>query len=91
MGRQKIKYSEIMALGFTETKVDDPVYFNDHGFAYCIITKDLTDKVYLDWAKETQSCLMVRTDGDCNVKATLPIRDLAHLKEIVNFFSDESI
>lgn len=92
MEQEKIKYSEVIALGFTEDDMQsDEVYFNEYGYNYCIITKELTKKIYLDWAKETQLCEMVRIDNTkhCNVKAELPIRNLEHLKEIINFFSDE--
>lgn len=91
MKQEKIKYSEVIALGFTEEVHSDKVYFNEYGFDYCTITKDLTKKIYLDWAKETQLCKMVRIDSPkhCNIKAELPIWNLEHLKEIINFFSDE--
>lgn len=91
MEQEKIKYSEIIALGFTEDMQSDEVYFNEYGFDYCIITKELTKTIHLDWAKETQLCKMVRVDSPKtgNVKAELPIRNLEHLKEIINFFSDE--
>ena len=90
MKQDRIKYSEIMALGFTEEVIEDRIYFDEYGFDYCIITKDLTKKIFLDWAKETQLCKMVRIDSPkhCNIKAELPIRDLEHLKEIINFFTD---
>lgn len=91
MKQEKIKYSEVIALGFTEDMQSDEVYFNEYGFDYCIITKELTKTIHLDWAKETQLCKMVRVDSPKtgNVKAELPIRNLEHLKEIINFFSDE--
>jgi len=91
MKQEKIKYCEVIALGFTEEVQSDRVYYNQYGFDYCIITKELTKKIYLDWAKETQLCKMVRIDGPKhgNIKAKLPIRNLEHLKEIINFFSDD--
>ncbi len=90
MEQEKIEYSEIMALGFTEDMQSDRVYLDEYGFDYCIITKDLTKKIYLEWAKETQLCKMARIDSPkhCNIKAEMLIRNLEHLKEIVNFFSD---
>lgn len=91
MKQEKIKYREIIALGFREDVQNDQVYFEEYGFDYCIITKELTKKIYLEWAKETQLCKMVRIDNPkhCNIKAELPIRNLEHLKEIIKFFSDE--
>ena len=91
MEQEKIKYSEILALGFIESIQSDKVYFDQFGFDYCIITKELTDVIYLDWAKETQLCKMVRVDSkeNGNIKAQLLIRNMEHLREMLDFFSDE--
>lgn len=88
MEQEKIKYHDIMALGFNEDVQSDAVYESEHGYKYCIITKQLTKKIYLDWEKSTKLCEMVRLDkpisGDIGAK--LPIRNLEHLKEMINFF-----
>ena len=91
MEQEKINYDEIISLGFTEELSEDKSYFAEHGFDYVIITKDLTKKIYLDWAKETKLCEMVRLDSpnSGNVVKRMPIRNLEHLKELVNFFSNE--
>lgn len=89
MEQEKIKYSDIMSLGFTEEPQNDDVYFDKHGFRWCIITKKLTKRVYLNWNKENQLCSMIRINKYHDIKARLPIRNLAHLKEIVDFFSDK--
>jgi len=91
MEQEKINYDKIMALGFTEEVNSDSVYEAEHGYSYCIITKQLTKKIYLDWQKDTKLCKMVRLSkpktGD--IGAELPIKNLDHLKEMINFFSDE--
>ena len=91
MEQEKINYDKIMALGFTEDIQSDSVYEAKHGYTYCIINKQLTNKIYLDWEKETKLCKMVRLSkpktGD--IGAELPIKNLEHLKEMINFFSDE--
>lgn len=89
MKQEKIQYHEIMNLKFKEEFASDSVYFNEYGFEYCIITKALTKKIYIQWAKETQLCDMVRIDKDGNVKSKMQIKDFTHLKEIIDFFSDE--
>jgi hypothetical protein len=91
MTQQKIKYSDIMALGFSEEEQHDPQYFKQYGYAYCIITLKLTKLIYLDWAKETQLCEMVRLKDtkECDIARRMPIRDLQHLKEMVGFFVGE--
>ena len=93
MDNKKIKYRDIMNLGFTEQICTDQVYFDQFGFDYCHITKDLTKKIYLDWEKETQLCKMVRVDtqkDDGVIKKQMAIRNIDHLREIVDFFSDEN-
>ena len=91
MKQEKIDYCEIMALGFTEEKQYDSCYFNTYGFEYAIIEKKLTDKIYLDWEKESRTCKLIRIDSqeDCNIMAEKSIKDLKHLKEIINFFLSE--
>lgn len=90
MTQEKINYDEIMALGFTEDVQSDKCYEAEHGYAYCIITLQVSKKIYFDWAKETKLCKMVRLSkpktGD--IGNEMPIKNLEHLKELINFFSD---
>ena len=91
MTQEKINYDKIMALGFSEEVQHDSVYEAQHGYSWCIITKQLTKKIYLDWQKDTKLCKMVRLSkpktGD--IGAQLPIKNIDHLKEMINFFSNE--
>ena len=91
MTQEKINYDKIIALGFTVEVNNDSVYESEHGYSYCIITKQLTKKIYLDWAKETKLCKMVRLSkpktGD--IGAELPIKNIEHLKEMIDFYTDK--
>ena len=91
MIQEKIDYDKIMALGFNEQVASDSCYEAEHGYAYCIITKNLTKKIYLDWQKDTKLCKMVRIDSPKtgNVKAETPIMNLEQIKTLINFFSNE--
>ena len=90
--QEEIKYHEIMSLGFKEEFCYDEVYFRENGFQYAIITLKLTKNIYIDWDKRTQLAEMIRLDKDyVHIKKKMPIRDLLHLKEIVDFFSDKVI
>ena len=84
--QQKIKYSDIMSLGFTEEFVGDSVYQSEYGFEYSIINKDLTNDIYLSWRKETQLCDIYRKDKDDNILSKAPVNSLEHLNEIIDFF-----
>lgn len=89
MKQEKINYDEIMALGFEEEVCNDSNYEAEHGYPYCIITKQLSKKIYLDWQKDTKLCKMVRLTkpktGD--IGNEMPIKNLDSLKEIIDFFS----
>ncbi len=87
--QHKIKYSDIIALGFMLQPITDEVYFNEYGYEYVFVHKDLTKRIYLDWGKETQLCEIVRMNKKGNIKKRKPIQSLAQLKEIIDFFYDE--
>ena len=91
MKQEKIDYDKIMALGFEEEICSDSVYEATHGYAYCLIKKNLTKKIYLDWQKDTKLCKMVRIDSQKtgNVKAETPIMNIEQIKTLIDFFSNE--
>ena len=89
--QERIKYHEIMSLGFKEEFCHDDVYFREHGFQYSIITLTLRTHIYLEWAKETQKAEMIRINKDDKILKKMPIKNLDHLKEIIDFFSDKPI
>jgi len=87
--QEKIIYSDIMALEFNEDYQDDLIYFEEFGYDYVIITKKLTDNIFIDWAKETQFAQLIRHDTDHTIKKQYPVKNLKELKEIINFFTDD--
>ena len=90
MEQDKINYSDILELGFTIDAQHDSVYEAEHGFGYCIITKELTKKIYLDWAKETKLCKIVRLKNNKgDIANEKPIKNLNELKGIIDFFLDK--
>jgi hypothetical protein len=89
MENYKIKYKDIIDLGFTESVEFDPVYFDQYGFDYSIISLKLTKKLYLDWEKETQLCLLLRIDKHESIRAKKIIKGLEELKELIEFFKNE--
>lgn len=89
MSQDKIKYSEIIALGFTEEIVQtDKVYFDQYGFHYALVMRQLTDTIQVYWKKETQLCEMLRVNEDGDVLGRIPIRNRLQLVELIAFFSD---
>ena len=85
--KNEINYIDIINLGFKEEVCDDKAYFNQYGYEYVIITKQLTKFIYLDWAKETRICKMIRVDKDSKIKAEINIGGLESLIEIITFFT----
>lgn len=90
MKQERINYKDVIDLGFKVEECGDHVYFDQYGFEYCVITFDLTPTIYLDWEKETGMCKMVRVKNTetYEIMKELPIMNINHLKEIVDFFSD---
>lgn len=89
MIQERIKYGDIMSLDFKEQIENDEVYFKEYGYHWAIITKKLTKNISLDWEKETQLCSMIRVNNkrDSDIMAKMPIMNLEHLKDIVEFFT----
>ncbi len=85
----KIKYKDIIDLGFKEESVYDQAYFNQYGYDYVIITKKLSKRITLEWAKETQVCEMVRYDSDGFVKGRLVINNVKSIKGIIEFYTNK--
>ena len=86
MNQQEIDYSDIIDLGFKEEKTSDSVYKNKYGFDYVIISKKLGKRIRAYWTKEDRLCELIRADKEGNIKGRLPIHDLDHLTELINFF-----
>lgn len=89
MKQEKIKYSDIIALGFNETPCNDSVYFDYFGYKYVIIDFNLTKKIYLQWHKDTGFCEMVRIDNkrDCNILGRVQMHSLESVKAIIEFYN----
>lgn len=85
----KIEYCEIIALGFNIEECNDSVYFNQYGFQYCIITLPLTKTIYIEWAKETQlaEIVVLKSKKSGDIIKSIPIRNLQHLKDVIECFS----
>ena len=90
--QERIKYHEIMSLGFKEEFCHDDVYFREYGFQYVITTLKLTKYIYLDWDKATQFVKMVRLNKDLvHIEKEMLIKDLTHLQDMIYFFSDKKV
>ena len=83
--QQRIYYRDIIALGFKEQFVDDPVYVSEYGFDYVITDLKLSKHFYIDWAKETGFCELIEVHKG-SITKRVPIRDLDHLKDIIQIF-----
>ena len=89
MKQERIKYKDVMDLGFNESIESDSVYYNEYGFDYTIVTLKLTKRIYLDWAKETGLAEIIRVDKEGTIQNRRPVRNLEELKEIVDFFLEQ--
>ena len=83
--QERIRYKDIIELGFTEQVESDSVYEDIYGFKYVIVELELHKHFYIDWAKETGFCEFIRHRKG-TIEKRMEIRDLDHLKEIINIF-----
>lgn len=90
MTQQKIKYRDVMDLGFKETYCNDKVFKDELGYDYKIVELKLTKKISIDWNIETRLCELLRVNNnrECDVKGRYPIKDLEELKRIIEFHKD---
>lgn len=86
MKQEKIKYKEIMSLGFKEEIVSDSVYYDDFGYDYAIITKKLAKYKFLQWEKDTRLCVFYKTNKDHDIVFTKEVKDIDEVKFIISLF-----
>lgn len=87
---ERVRFNDIKDLGFKATECYDRIYLEEYGFEYIIYTLDLTNKIYVDWARETGLCELIRIDSpkECNIKKRVVIENIDHLKRIIDFYTD---
>lgn len=91
MKQEKIRYRDIMDLGFKEKVEHDQQFIDDYGYDYTIITLKLTKRIYLMWEKETQLASIHRTDKEDFEIRRMDIKNLEQLKYIIDFFLGEPV
>lgn len=82
-----IKYSDVIRLGFKTQNVHDSVYFNEYGFEYEIITFKLNKYSYIDWAKESRKCEILKCDEEGTVLLRIDIPNLLELEKIIDIYN----
>lgn len=83
---KEIRYKDIIDLGFKSVEISDKVFYDDYGYGYTYFYCQLIKRIGIEWCQVRRTCEMVRYDKEENVKARMPIKDLQHLKEMINFF-----
>ena len=88
MNENQISYSDVIDLGFERIEMSDSIFFNQNGYNWVIVRKDLTNKIYLDWDIETKKVKLVRIDNpkECNILAKQDVNNIDVLRLILNFF-----
>jgi hypothetical protein len=84
--QEEIWYKTVKNFGFKEKNIMDSAYFDQYGYPYKIISLKLSKTLYIDWDQTTRTCELIRQNKECDILARMPIKDLAHLEEIIEFF-----
>jgi hypothetical protein len=88
MEQKKIRYKEIIDLGFEIIGGNCNVFFETYGYPYNIYKIFLTKKIYIQWHQDSRTCEMFRinSQNEADIKARWEIKDLTELKRIIKFF-----
>lgn len=83
----KIRYQDVIDLGFRHIEDSNEVWRKEKGFEYFRVEYKLTKRQFIEWDVEDRTCTVIRIDKDYNIlhKWTLP--DLETVKHIISLFS----
>jgi len=85
--KTNIKYSDVIRLGFKETKVKDDTFFKEFGFGYSIIEFKLNKYSCIDWAKESRKCEILKCGKEGDVLERIDIPNLLELEKIIEIYN----
>jgi|GEM_PF-1661547 len=80
----KITYREAIYLGFT--RIDDPddsVYYDEFGYDYFIVSKEITYNIGLDWNPKSHEVTLFFSDDDGFTKGKIKIKSKKKLKKFI--------
>lgn len=85
-----MNYKDVINLGFKEEIVSDNVYYNIHGFNYCIISLNLdrTGALTLYWRKEDKQFEFFRCTKKGNILHKKELKDKEALF-LIDLFIDK--
>lgn len=81
--QEKIRYKDIMSLGFEESIQNDPVYKDTHGYEWAIVKLHITKNLYFDWEKDTRLVTLIRTKKQKDIVSSMPIRNMKMLQDSI--------
>ena len=88
MEQSKVDYKDVIARGFKRSDESDGVFFDQNGYNWFIVTKDLTKRIFIDWDCETHFLTLIRADKDGNIKGRIFLTgELEELDRIIRFFT----
>ena len=79
----RFTYSEVIELGFIRTDDHDEVFFNEYGYDYFIVHKEITYNLGLDWNPKNQKVTLYFSDDDGFVKGKIKIKSKKKLKKFI--------
>jgi len=85
--QEKIKYIDVMDLGFKRIDENDTVFLKKYGFDWFIVEKKISKSLYLSWDCVERTVQLIRIDKKSNILAKMNIQNLKILRSIIDFFS----
>ena len=63
----KFDYKDLLNNGFKREDCNDSVFFDQYGFQYFILSKELTKNISFDWDINTQQLCIVKTNYESTI------------------------
>jgi len=66
----KFSYKYLMDAGFRRHESEDSIFFNEFGYNYFIVSKEINDHVMIEWDIHTQQLELTLYDNDVPLRKT---------------------
>lgn len=84
----KLKYKEVIALGFVRNEVNDSVYFDTHGVQYIITQMQFKynkcDYIF-DWCQRERTVKLMKCDKQGRILISHMVQSIEQLKILIEW------
>tara|TARA_R110002012_G_scaffold255141_1_gene434812 strand:+ start:6515 stop:6772 length:258 start_codon:yes stop_codon:yes gene_type:complete len=82
----KIKYKDLVQLGFERENLSDTVHYEIYGTESFVMTLKLTKKIYLTWDCEDREVFLIRGNKEGDILGKHPVVNTLDIANWIRFF-----